>query len=203
MSVGPPDAAPPGTTFERAEASLGAFDDAVDVHFERFRGQRGPDLVARALSNLADYGAVWAALAGTKSRHRGARRRRATRSLAIAGFSSLAVNAGIKALVQRQRPIGAERSGAGLPVRDPSSTSFPSGHTLAAFCTAVVLAESPAQVAGYLAFATAVAASRVHLRAHHASDVVGGAVIGTVLGAAGRRVLRRHRLEECPTPRRG
>ncbi len=31
-------------------------------------------------------------------------------------------------------------------------------------------------------FATAVAASRVHLRAHHAIDVAGGAVIGSVLG---------------------
>jgi len=31
-------------------------------------------------------------------------------------------------------------------------------------------------------FASAVAISRVHLRAHHPSDVVGGAVIGSVLG---------------------
>ncbi|MGH9093304.1 MAG: phosphatase PAP2 family protein, partial [Acidimicrobiales bacterium] len=65
------------------------------------------------------------------------------------------------------------------------------GHTLAAFCTAAVLADTPAELAAYLAFAGAVAASRVHLEAHHASDVAGGAVIGTVLGAAVRRVARR------------
>jgi undecaprenyl-diphosphatase len=69
-----------------------------------------------------------------------------------------------------------------VAVRAPTSSSFPSGHTLAAFCTAFVLAESDAQTAANVGFATAVAASRVHLRAHHPSDVVGGAVIGSVLG---------------------
>jgi membrane-associated phospholipid phosphatase len=42
-----------------------------------------------------------------------------------------------------------------------------------------------------LGFAGAVAASRVHLRAHHPSDVVGGAVIGALLGVALRPVIDR------------
>ena len=33
-----------------------------------------------------------------------------------------------------------------------------------------------------------IAVSRVHLRAHHASDVVGGVVIGTALGLVVRRL---------------
>src|ERR1700723_3391697 len=60
---------------------------------------------------------------------------------------------------------------------------------LAAFCTAVVLSESDAQAAVYVGFAGAVAASRVHLRAHHPSDVVGGAAIGSTLGLLLRLVL--------------
>ena len=36
----------------------------------------------------------------------------------------------------------------GVTVRTPTSSSFPSGHTLAAFCTAFVLAESPSETAG-------------------------------------------------------
>ena len=67
-------------------------------------------------------------------------------------------------------------------VRTPSSSSFPSGHTLAAFCTAFVLADSDTQTAANVGFAAAVAASRVHLRAHHPTDVIGGAAIGSVLG---------------------
>jgi membrane-associated phospholipid phosphatase len=31
--------------------------------------------------------------------------------------------------------------------------------------------------------------SRVHLQAHHASDVLGGVVVGTALGAVGRRFV--------------
>jgi undecaprenyl-diphosphatase len=75
-------------------------------------------------------------------------------------------------------------------VRPPTSSSFPSGHTLAAFCTAVVLSDSPAESAVYLGFAGAVGASRVYLRAHHASDVLGGAVIGVGIGLLGRKLIR-------------
>lgn len=167
------------------------FDEAVDARFERFRGRPGIDAAAAIVSNLADYGIVWSLLAAAKGRRRGEARRRATRALALAGFSSLAVNAVVKATVGRPRPLGPHQGGPDgpVPVRHPSSSSFPSGHTLAAFCTAVALAESPAEAATYLVFAGAVAASRVHLRAHHASDVVGGAVIGAAIGALGRRRL--------------
>ena len=168
------------------------FDDTVDSAFEHLRG-RGPiDATAAVLSNLADYGIVWSLIAAVKSRRRGPGRRRATRALSVAGVSSMTVNTAIKRVVARQRPAPAERGGPeGLRVRAPSSSSFPSGHTLAAFTTAMVLADTPAERTVYLSFATAVAASRIYLRAHHASDVVGGAVIGTVLGVICRGVLRR------------
>jgi undecaprenyl-diphosphatase len=39
------------------------------------------------------------------------------------------------------------------------------------------------------ASASLVGLSRLHLRAHHASDVLGGAVIGAALGLIGRRLL--------------
>jgi undecaprenyl-diphosphatase len=53
---------------------------------------------------------------------------------------------------------------------------------LAAFATAVVLPDTSAEMTAYVGFAGAVAASRVHLRAHHPSDVLGGAAIGAALG---------------------
>ena len=95
------------------------------------------------------------------------------------------VSRAAKAAVERQRPD--EQVDA--PVRTPSSSSFPSGHTLAAFCTAVVLPETGAGTVACVGFAAAVAASRVHLRAHHATDVLGGAAIGSVLGLGLRPVV--------------
>lgn len=165
------------------------FDRGVDGLVDRFRGRPGLDAAAAVVSNLADYGVVWSLLAAVKGRRRGEARRRALRALALAGFMSLAVNTAVKATVRRSRPE-APGGGGPVPVRSPTSSSFPSGHTLAAFCTAVALAESPGETAAYLSFATAVAASRVYLRAHHASDVVGGAVIGVAIGTVGRRRLR-------------
>jgi membrane-associated phospholipid phosphatase len=88
-------------------------------------------------------------------------------------------------MVERQRP----EEHLEARVRTPSSSSFPSGHTLAAFCTAYVLSESQVETATYVGFAGAVAASRVHLRAHHPSDVLGGAAIGAVLGLLLRPVV--------------
>lgn len=169
-----------------ALGSLGSLDRAADRAFDRLRGRPAVDTAALALSNVADYGFVWSVAAAAKGRRRGPARRRAVRALAVSGMASLAVNAAVKAAVRRGRPEGAARQDG---VRTPTSSSFPSGHTLAAFCAAVVLAETPGELAVYVAFAGAVAASRVHLRAHHASDVAGGAVLGAALGAAVRPLV--------------
>ena len=171
---------------------FGDFDETADRLVSRWRGRPALDTAALVISNLSDYGVIWVLLALWKAR-RPSSRRRAVAALAISGVASYGVNAGIKALVRRERPEGIHELGRQqvVPVRRPSSSSFPSGHTLAAFATAAMLPEGGPQGAACLGFAGAVAAARIHLRAHHASDVIGGAVIGGVLGALGRPMVRR------------
>ncbi len=164
---------------------MSTLDEVVDATFEPLRGRPGVDRAAAVVSNLADYGLVWVLLAGLKARRRGPDRRRAVVALGTAGLSSLVVSRMVKAAVERQRPD--EHLDAA--VRTPTSSSFPSGHTLAAFCTAFILGDSDAETAAHVGFAAAVAASRVHLRAHHPTDVIGGAVIGSVLGLGLRPVV--------------
>ena len=164
---------------------MSTIDEAVDAAFEPLRGRPEFDRAAAIVSNLADYGFIWVLLAGLKARRRGPDRRRAIVALAAAGFSSLLVSRVVKAAVERQRP----EDHLDASVRTPSSSSFPSGHTLAAFCTAFVLGDSDAGTAANVGFAAAVAASRVHLRAHHPTDVLGGAVIGSVLGLGLRPIV--------------
>jgi undecaprenyl-diphosphatase len=167
------------------DSQMTAIDDAVNAAFEPLRGNPQADRTAALVSNLADYGFVWVLLAALKARRRGPNRRRAVVGLAAAGFSSLIVSRIVKAAVERQRPDDHLLA----TVRTPSSSSFPSGHTLAAFCTAFVLADSDTQTAANVGFAAAVAASRVHLRAHHPTDVIGGAAIGSILGLGVRPLV--------------
>ena len=164
---------------------VSTLDEGVDAAFDPLRGKPGIDRAAAVVSNLADYGLIWVVLAGLKARRRGPDRRRAVVALGAAGCSSLIVSRVVKASVERQRPD--EHLAAA--VRTPTSSSFPSGHTLAAFCTAFLLGDSDAETAAHVGFAAAVAVSRVHLRAHHPTDVIGGAVIGSVLGMGLRPIV--------------
>ena len=66
-------------------------------------------------------------------------------------------------------------------MRIPRTSSFPSGHASSAFFAAVALRDSPGAPLIFAA-AAIVAASRVHVRMHHASDVVAGALLGAALG---------------------
>ncbi len=178
------------TRFSRLVQTI---DARVDTWFEPIRGEPSFDGVAKLITGLGDHGLMWAATTAWRARHTGPERARAVRALAIAGVESAVINRALKAAVGRSRP---DRSGlqvtvGGIPVREPKTSSFPSGHTLAAFCAATVMSQRHDGSGNALLFASAslVGLSRVHLRAHHASDVVGGAAIGTALGLIGRRLL--------------
>jgi undecaprenyl-diphosphatase len=98
-------------------------------------------------------------------------------------WGTLAINAVIKRVVRRARPVGEH-----LPValiRAPKTPSFPSSHAAMAGAAAMVL---PPVI---LPAAAAMAASRVYLGVHYPSDVVAGVVVGAVCGAAGATLADR------------
>ncbi|HEX3566740.1 MAG TPA: phosphatase PAP2 family protein [Acidimicrobiales bacterium] len=169
------------------------FDEQVDAWFAPYRGAPSVDAAARIISGLGDHGLVWAVSTAWRARRSGARRNRAVRALAVAGVESSVVNAALKAFVGRPRPDPSDlRLGDNvIPLREPRTSSFPSGHTLAAFCAATVLSEHGDLGGNVLLFTCAglVGVSRIHLQAHHASDVLGGVLVGTALGVVGRRFV--------------
>ena len=76
--------------------------------------------------------------------------------------------------------------------RAASYQSFPSGHTTHCFGVAVaVLVLAPRWGAGFLAAAGLVAWSRMYLGSHYPSDVLAGAALGTLVGAALALAIRR------------
>jgi len=161
------------------------FDDAVDAYLDRVRGHPVADRVFYAASELGDNGVIWlmlGALRGLRSEHDW---HAAVRVGLGIGIESAVVNLGIKSLFRRSRPhfdgIRPYR------LRQPLTSSFPSGHATSAACAAILLSDRLWPL--YVAVAGVVATSRVYVKIHHASDVVAGLVIGAALGTLGRRWL--------------
>jgi undecaprenyl-diphosphatase len=176
--------------------AIGAFDAGAERAFdERLRGRPVVDRVFFTASALGDYSLLWH-LIGAGRAVASPSARPAARRLAVAlAIESLVVNWGIKSLVRRARPDWDHPRRHRL--RRPRTSSFPSGHATSGFLAATLLSEGSRAPAGWFALASVVAASRVHVRIHHASDVVAGAAMGAV---AGRLVRRRWPLPAAEPP---
>lgn len=166
------------------------FDEQADSLLETLRGNPVADRVFLAASHAGDWSLIWHACGIA----RGLLKRRPDQIIALAaaiGVESLVVNQGVKRLFRRERPTttGDNR----YAVRRPSTSAFPSGHaSAAAFAATVVIGWDGRRTAPlWLTLASVVGTSRAFVRIHHASDVIGGAVVGTLLGLAARRILRR------------
>lgn len=162
------------------------FDQVVDGFFNRLRGNAVVDRVFYTASELGDWSLLWHLLALEKGVRRGGDVDEAVRVVTLMGAESLLVNGVIKSLFRRSRPV----HDAPRPhrLRQPRTSSFPSGHATAAAVFTVIAGEDSRLAPVYAGMAATVAASRIHVRIHHASDVVGGVVIGTALGFGLRRL---------------
>ncbi|MCU1490434.1 MAG: hypothetical protein JWM85_1839 [Acidimicrobiaceae bacterium] len=179
---------------------VGRFDEVAEGPIRAMRGNKVADRVFYTASELGDFGLVWVILALLRAL-RGGRlnERAAVRAIAAAGIESVLVNVALKSLFRRTRPLVQHEHP--LPLRQPLSSSFPSGHATAAFCAATLLAEEDSLGPAYFFAAVLVAASRIYVRIHHASDVVAGVVVGLVLGQVGRALVPLRRGSK-PAPRK-
>jgi undecaprenyl-diphosphatase len=167
--------------------AIDRFDDAVDALIDHLRGHAPVDRIMYTASELADFSVIWHLLGVLQGLGRDDGLRRAARLSAVLGIESAVVNGLIKSMFRRKRPVpDFERP---HHLRMPRTSSFPSGHASAAFVAAALLSEGSRAKPFYYALAAVVATSRMHVRIHHASDVLGGAAIGVALGALAKRVV--------------
>lgn len=162
------------------------FDEAVDQLFDHLRGNSIADRLFYSASELGDFSLIWHLVGAAGAALDEEQFARAIRASALLGVESALVNGGIKSLFQRDRPTVDEARPHHL--RQPKTSSFPSGHASSGFVAAALLSRSAPGAVALHAVATVVALSRVHVRIHHASDVVSGAILGAALGQIGRKV---------------
>ncbi len=139
------------------------------------------------ITRAANYSRLWLLVAGALALFGGRGGRRAAgRGLAAISIAALVANGPAKLLVRRRRPFS--RSQPTL-IRTPRSTSFPSGHSAAAFAFAgAACGELPVLAPALVPLAGAVAYSRVHTGVHYPSDVIGGVAIGLGCGVLAARI---------------
>lgn len=122
-------------------------------------------------TTAGNYGLLWVAVGVVAGR---------PVKTAATVWGTLGANYAVKRLVGRERPAPAI---AEPLVALPSSSSFPSSHAAMSTAAAIVLIEAwPSLAPVWVAMGAAMAASRVYVGAHHASDVAAGVALGAVTG---------------------
>jgi membrane-associated phospholipid phosphatase len=170
-------------------SAIDRFDAAVDAWFDRhLRDRPAMDRLMYGASAVGDHGFLWVTLAAVQEARRPTRQLQPMlRAWAGLGIESALVNGPVKWMFRRTRPAPEEPRPWHL--RQPRTSSFPSGHASSAFFGAALLRDGDPLWPLYYAAALVVAASRVYVKVHHASDVVGGIAIGVVLGELTRRLV--------------
>jgi len=167
------------------EAAAEAFDEGAEQLLDRLRGNPVADRVFYTASELGNFSILWHALAWAGAASKRGRHRALRVSAALAVESAL-VNGPIKSAFNRSRPLTEHDHPHRL--RQPLTSSFPSGHASAAVVAAALLSESRRCRWPFWAAASVVAASRVYVRIHHASDVVVGALVGAAIARLFKKI---------------
>ncbi len=171
---------------------------SLDERLLRLARRRGHTAAAehavRRFSSLGEHAAVWIAigvggslLASRSAQQADARpsRKRADRgdwrraTAAVAG--TYALNTAIKLAVKRARP---ELPGLPPLARTPTRLGFPSAHASTSFAAALSYSRLGVPAVPLYGLAGALAASRLYLGLHYPSDVLAGALLGSVVASA-------------------
>lgn len=170
---------------------MNTFDRFGDTFTEPLRDNPVAVRVFGAASTVGDFSVVWHVTGLLVALLSPITLAQALALSCALGVESVVVNQGIKRLFRRRRPT--ESGDHRFEIRRPRTSSFPSGHASSATFAAMVLTSYSGWpwVLVWAVLAVVVALSRVVVRIHHLSDIVGGIVVGAGLGAIAVPIIER------------
>ena len=172
----------------KVPAAFDTLDAKVDRLWQPLRRSATLNRIFYTASEVGDFGMVWLAIGAAQAAFGPeTKTRSALRLAAVLGVESILVNGVLKSFFLRGRPVHeGERP---IALRQPLTSSFPSGHTSSAVTAALLMTDGGTPFGPlYWVLAAIVGTSRVHVKIHHATDVLGGAAVGTALGLLARRI---------------
>lgn len=142
------------------------------------------DVLMPFFSRLGDLGTVWLLIALLLVLRRSTRRT-GLAMVAALFCANLLGNYIIKPLIERPRPFWLAPSEGLLDIAlRETSFSFPSGHTISSFAAATALCTHDRRLGvPALLLAALIAFSRLYIYVHFPSDVLAGALLGSLTGA--------------------
>ena len=168
-------------TLSKAVSNLSAADHLVMIHVHRWRAPRWIRWWMIASTRGGD-GWFWAFCGVAVLASHDASKCAAFLAAATAAASGILLFTLLKKAVGRRRPCALEPH-CWATLLPPDQFSFPSGHSITAFAVAVPLSLFYPLVAPVLlVLAASIAISRVMLGLHFLTDVIAGAVLGSLLG---------------------
>jgi len=141
------------------------------------------DAILWSLSALGVAGSLWIAIAAVMASWVPRLRGPAWQVVLAVLLAQGVVDWGLKPLIGRPRPFISDASSRVVGYQ-PSTYSFPSGHSASSFAAATVFAFALTRRRAAITWALAatVAFSRIYIGVHYPLDVVVGALIGVLIG---------------------
>ena len=158
-------------------------DGQILLFIQEYLRNPGCDMFFKSITHLGDAGIFWIVMTVVFLCFKKTRKAGIFSACALVG-SLIINNMILKNLIGRIRPYEVVE---GLkcivaPAKDPS---FPSGHTGASFASSVSMyRQVPKKLAiAFIVLAALIAVSRLYIGIHYPTDVLGGLVTGTGIGA--------------------
>lgn len=146
------------------------------------------DRVVPRLTRSADHGGLWLGVAAALALTGERRRRAALRGLLSLGLASATANVPAKLSARRTRPELRPVPLVRHLKKQPTTSSFPSGHSASAAAFAVGVAmEQPRLAVPVGVLAAGVAYGRVHVGVHYPGDVAAGLAVGAAAAVVVKR----------------